>query len=325
MIIFGHALSFFVSAAIIWFFAGLLIQSIDRVAKRFHQSGFTVAFFVLGFLTSISEISVMVNSSIDGVPQVSVGNLVGASFVILLGIVPFLAIVGKGIRLSGTLTKKQMGLALGAIALPAFFVLDGSVSISDGVISLLAYGTILYTIQKNNHTVPEVIREVEEELVDTERATGKDILKIVGGAAFIFIAGHFLVAEAVFFSNVLHVPSSLIGLLLLSIGTNVPELVIAVRSLLARRADIAFGDYLGSALTNTLIFGALPLINGRFLVFESHQFLFTAILAGIGYLAFYHLAISGKRLTRQEGWTLIFLYFVFVAVQAFVFSQLVEL
>jgi len=325
MIIFGHALSFIVSAAIIWFFAGLLIQSIDRVAKRFHQSGFTVAFFVLGFLTSISELSVMVNSSIDGVPQVSVGNLVGASFVILLGIVPFLAIVGKGIRISHTLTKKQMGLALGAIALPAFFVLDGSVSISDGVISLLAYGTVFYTVKKNSHTVPEVIQEIGEELVDTEHATIKDALKILGGAAFIFIAGHFLVAEAVFFSNVLHVPSSLIGLLLLSVGTNVPELVIAVRSILARRADIAFGDYIGSSLTNTLIFGMLPLVNGKFMVFESHQFLFTAILMGVGFLAFYHLSISGRKLTREEGWTLIFLYFVFIAVEVFVFSQLVEL
>lgn len=327
MIIFGHALLFLVSAAIIWFFGGLLIDSIDRVAKRFHQSGFTVAFFVLGFLTSISEISVMVNSTINHAPQISAGNLSGASLVILLGIIPLLAIVGKGIELKQTIHRSHMAFALVAIAIPTLFLLDGSVGINEGIISILAYGTMLYLIKNgNHHGVGDVLGEVREELVDPEhdraRTTLKDIGKILLGAVFIFVAGHFLVEEAVFFSNFLHVPASLIGLLVLSIGTNVPEIVIAVRSILRHRSDIAFGDYLGSALTNTLIFGLLPLLNGRFTIAQPGEFMLTAVLMVIGFTALYNLAVSGRRLTRDEGKTLLFLYGIFFAAQAVSFIRL---
>src|SRR5690606_7793907 len=118
-----HSLLFFFSISILWFFAGQLIEAVEAVAKRFNRSGFTVAFFILGFLTSIGEISVMVNASIDGTPQISAGNVIGASLVILLFIVPMLAIIGRGMHMENTLTKKQFAVALFVALLPALFVL----------------------------------------------------------------------------------------------------------------------------------------------------------------------------------------------------------
>lgn len=324
MVILGHVVLFLASAFVIWFFAGLLVESIDRVAKRFNQTGFTVAFFVLGFLTSISEISVMVNATINKTPQISAGNLSGASLVVLLGIVPLLAVVGKGISITHTITRKEMAWALAGIALPTLFLLDGEVTVREGVMCLLAYGTLLYFIRKynNRHSVGRVLTEVGEELTPGPRATVHDIIRIVGGAIFIFIAGHFLVEETAFFSVALGVPSSILGLLLLSIGTNVPELTIAVRSVLKKRVDIAFGDYLGSALTNTLIFGFLAIVNGRFLIAESNQFFYTAVLMLFGFTGFYKFAVSSRKLSRKEGWLLLCLYGIFIVIETAKIIQL---
>lgn len=329
MVTFGHAMIFLVSAAIIWFFAGILIDSIDRVAKRFNQSGFTVAFFVLGLLTSISEISVMVNATITGTPQISAGNLSGASLVILLGIIPVLAIASNGIELKHTIRKNHLAYVLIAIAVPTLFLLDGSVELSEGVISILVYITMLYLLQRSNHHgVHKVLAEVEEELIDPAhsraRTTLLDFGKIVVGAIFIFIAGHYLVEETVYFSKLFHVPASLIGLLLLSIGTNVPEIVVAVRSALRRRSDIAFGDYLGSALANTLIFGFLPILNGRFTIAEPSEFILTAVLMVVGFFALYNLTTSGRGLSRSEGKTLFFLYGVFLVGQVISFMRFAD-
>jgi cation:H+ antiporter len=312
---FTHILLFLLSAGVIWFFAGMLVDAIDRVAKRFNQSGFTVAFFVLGFLTSISEISVMVNSTIDKVPQISAGNLSGASFVILMLVVPFLAISGNGVLLRNTLTRKHLAIALFVISLPTLFLLDGRASWSEGLICLLVYGSLLYFIrQHNTHSIPQIIEEVEEELVDKDQTIFIDSLKILGGALFIFLAGHLLVQEAVYFSEIMSVPSSIIGLLLLSIGTNVPELVIAFRSILKGRKDIAFGDYLGSTLANTATFGVLAISNSSFNV-EENEFLFTAILMIIGFTMFYIFATSKNKITRKEGFYLAGIYAIFVLVQ----------
>ena len=125
---------FVLSGVIVWFFAGRLIDSVDRVARRFRQSGFTVAFFVLGFPTTIGEISVMVNATINGVPEVSAGNLVGASIVLLLFLVPVLAILGNGIRLKDILTRPGLAVPLLAVTLPTLCLLEGEASRTEGLI-----------------------------------------------------------------------------------------------------------------------------------------------------------------------------------------------
>jgi cation:H+ antiporter len=125
---------FVMAGAVIWLAAGRLIDTIDRLARRLRRSGFTVAFFILGFLTSIGESSVALNSLVAGSPQVAAGNLTGASMVLLLFLVPLTAIMANGIYLQNTLDRTQLALALSAAALPALFLLDGGASRMEGLI-----------------------------------------------------------------------------------------------------------------------------------------------------------------------------------------------
>lgn len=312
MAIIVHISTFLASAAVIWFFAGLLIGAVDRIAKRFNKSDFTVAFFVLGFLTSISEISVAVNSGLDGVPQVSAGNLIGASFVLLLFIVPILAIVGNGVELRNTLSRRNLLCALGLVLLPALLIVDGDATRREGIIILAAYVTLLYLIRSERSPLKEV-GEVKDELLDKKK-TVWDAVKIVVGAALIFVSGHFLVQETVFFANLLSVPISLIGLIILSIGTNIPEISIGFRAIFERHKDVALGDYLGSAVTNVPIFGILAVTNGPFNV-EPSEFMVTILLMVGGLAAFYIFAGSKKRISRKEGFALFAFYGVFLALQ----------
>ncbi len=315
MDIFVHLVVLGISALITWYFAGLLIESINNVAKRFKQSGFTVAFFVLGFLTSISELSVMANSLLNGTPAISAGNLVGASFTILLGIIPVLAIVGGGIKLTNTLHKRNLGLALLVVAIPVLLLVDGDLTRTEGVVCIMAYATLAYFVRSQRQaSLPEVIEEVEEDLVQRRRATTTDLLKITIGGIFIFGAGHMLVEETVFFSNLINIPTSLFGLIILSIGTNIPEIVIAIRSVLKKRTDIAFGNYLGSGVANTLVFGVLALSSGRILV-EQSEFIISAVLMTVGLIGFYIAAQSGNKISRKEGMLLVCAYALFLIIQ----------
>ena len=312
MVIVVHISTFLISAAVIWFFAGLLIGAVDRIAKRFHKNDFTVAFFVLGFLTSISEISVAVNSGLNNVPQVSVGNLVGASFVLLLFVVPIIAIAGNGVELKNTLSRRNLLYALGLVLLPALLIIDGDATRQDGLIILAAYITLLYLIRVEKGPLKDA-REVKDELLDKKR-TAWDAAKIIVGAALIFLAGHFLVEETVFFANLLSVPSSLIGLILLSIGTNIPEIAIGFKAILKKHKDVALGDYLGSAVTNVPIFGILAITNGPFRM-EASEFVVATILMVAGLATFYIFAGSKKQISRREGTILLVFYAVFLAVQ----------
>lgn len=315
----SHVLLFGLSAAVIWGLSGMLVAATDRVAKRYHRPGFGVAFFVLGILTSISEISVAVNASIEGVPQISAGNLIGGSMVIFLLIIPLLATLGNGIPLGKVLSTRTMVLVLAFVLLPALLILDHSMSRSEGAIMIIMYVALMYGMEKKKsaeQTAGKAVEQVKEELLRKHKATLLDIAKISFAALLIFAAGKILVDEALFFSRSLSVPPSLVGLILLSIGTNVPELTIAARCILKKKTDIAFGDYLGSAAANTLIMGFLPLFNGAFRV-ERSEFIATFALLCVGLVLFFVFSRSRQDLSRKEGGVLLGIYGVFMAIQIF--------
>ncbi len=319
MPIFGHAIVFFLSASVIWLLSGILIDATDAVAKRYNKSGFAVAFFVLGFLTSIGEIAVAVNATIEGVPQVSAGNLLGASLVILLLIIPILAILGGGIPMTKTLLPSNVALLLFIVLLPSLLALDGNVTVTEGFVMLLLFASLLFRIQKKRpaeETAAEALQSTERELLHTKHATLFDGAKIAGGAILIFLAGGILVRESVYFSALLGIPYSFVGLLFLSIGTNVPEIVIAVRCVLGRHKDIAFGDYMGSAAANTLLFGLLPLTNGAFTI-EISEMAVTFSVFAVGLSLFFLFSRTKEILSRREGVVLFSLYLLFMVMQIF--------
>lgn len=294
----------------IWLSAGALIHAVKSIATLFRKTGFIVSFILLGILTSLSEISVALNSSIANVPQISAGNLIGASFVLLLFIIPLLAIFGNGIHLRKMLTAGNLILALFVITLPAIVVLDGVISWNEGILLIVAYGVLITSI----------LRENKNGVILSSSSKKKspillDVVKVIVGAVVIFFAGKILVDEVIYFAEVLSVPISLIALIALSLGTNIPELTIAIRAILEKENDIAFGDYIGSAAANSLIFGLVAIFGKGFHI-EPSLFLGTAILSMCGFTLLYIFARSRSTVSRKEGFLLISFYGAFLLIQA---------
>jgi cation:H+ antiporter len=322
----SHVFVFLIASAILWLLSGVLLSATERVARRFNKSGFTVAFIVLGFLTSIGELSVAVTAAISGEPQVSAGNLIGASLVLFLFIIPLLAVVNNGVSLTDAIGNKAFVLLLFVVLTPALSAIDGTVTRTEGLAMLLLYIAILYIVQKRQTAGVQIARtleSVEQDLLHyslhfwhRHKTTVVDVLKICGAGILIVISASLLVQESLYFAALLKVPSSLMGLLLLSFGTNVPEIVIAAQSVRIHHSDIAFGDYLGSAAANTPIMGALVLTTGSFTLDRS-EFIPAFIILLLGAIALYSFSRSKNDVSRREAYALIALYCVFIVYQVF--------
>ncbi|MDD5055951.1 MAG: hypothetical protein PHZ00_06845 [Candidatus Peribacteraceae bacterium] len=317
-----HLFLFLLSSSVIWGLSGLLVGATDRVAKRYRKPGFAVAFFVLGIMTSISELSVAVNAGVEGVPQVSAGNLIGGTLVIFLLIIPLLAVLGNGIPVNGSLGVKGLLSVITVAIIPSLLVLDGNVTRTEGLVMLLLYFTLLFAVQKRKpveEMVEETVRDVEDELLHPghwlhHKATLADAAKILLAGMLIFVAGKILVDESVYFSQLLSIPASLVGLLLLSIGTNAPELVIAIRCIVGKHKDIAFGDYMGSAAANTAIMGFLAIAKGTFTL-ERSEFIPTFFLLLVGLILFFIFSRTKQIFSRKEGIALLGIYVLFILFQ----------
>lgn len=326
MIIVSHIAVFLVASAILWLLSGILLSATERVARKFNKSGFTVAFIVLGFLTSIGELSVAVTAAVRNEPQVSAGNLIGASLVLFLLIIPLLAVVNNGVSLTNAIGNKAFVLLLVVVLIPALSAIDGTVTRTEGFTMLLLYAAVLYVVQKRETTgeqITETLEYIEQDLLQypvhfwhKHKTTVLDVLKIFGAGILIVLSASLLVQESLYFASLLRVPSSLMGLLLLSLGTNVPELVIAIQSVRIHHSDIAFGDYLGSAAANTPIMGMLVLTTGSFTLDRS-EFIPAFALLFIGATALYYFSRSKNDISRREAYALITIYGTFVFYQIF--------
>ncbi|MDP3993421.1 MAG: hypothetical protein U1C57_02810 [Candidatus Doudnabacteria bacterium] len=308
MILF-NLLIFAIGAVVLWFAAGLVISGVNRFSRSVRISKFATSFLLLGLLTSIGEISVGINSILDKKPEIFVGNLIGGSFVILLFIVPILAIFGRGITLGQYLQPKKLSFFLVLIVAPSFLILDGYVSRYDGLLLILLYGLFFNLFQKSE----KLLEKPDLKQMNVPQ-TEYNLAKIVIGAILIFLASKILVDKTIYFASILEIPPFMISILILSIGTNLPELIIAANSIKNKQKSIAFGDYIGSAATNSLLFGTLVLIYGPFEV-ASNGFDFTLFILLLGYICFFSFAHSRKHLSLMQGVVLIVIYLFFFLVQ----------
>lgn len=297
---------------LIWIGSGLAIRAVERVSRIVRVSSFMVSFIVLGFFTSVGELSVGVNAIIENDPEIFVGNLIGASIVIFMLIVPLLAITGNKIRITKEFQGFNLPASLIVISLPVLLVMDGVVSRTDALIIIFVFVFLMVSLQARKG----IMERVKELSPRSSVKIGKEMVKIVVGLLIIFLASKVVVDQTLYISESLNISPFLISLLLISIGTNIPELSLVVRSAFARSNQVAFGDFVGSATFNTFLMGILALVYGK-PVELSNSYMVSLLFLIVGLLAFYYFARTKNTISRLEGLVLLGLYGLFLVTEAF--------
>lgn len=290
----------------IWAGAGAIVVSVDKFSHKLKASSFAVSFFVLGILTSIPEFAVGMRAVAARDPQIFVGNLLGGSLTLFLIVIPMLAVFGGGVELLHKLNKRDLLISLVFIGCPVLFLLEGNVSVLEAVVMVGLYVVLFFLIEKHKG----LIDNNNTNVLQLKAYSFVDILKLLLGIALVFLASEIIVSQTVVIADTLRLSHFVVSLLLLSVGTNLPELTLALRSIMDRKKSIAFGDYLGSAAANTLLMGVFTLLMGG--VFVDDNFLVTFLFMTLGLGLFYYFSLSKLSLSPKEGKILLSIYVLFV-------------
>ncbi|MEK7497784.1 MAG: hypothetical protein AAB656_02610 [Patescibacteria group bacterium] len=307
-----HILIYLLSFAGIWIGSGLIIKAVEKLSRNLRISSFAVSFLVLGMFTSVGEFSVGINSVLKNDPEIYVGNLIGASIVLFMLIIPLLAIVGNSIRITPEFQGFNLPASLIVVAAPVILAMDGKITKFDSFITLGLFGLLLISVE-----MKKGIMQKTNNLSQTGISAGKELLKIIVGVAIIFIASRFVVEQTLYFSELLHISPFLISLLLIAVGTNIPELSLVIRSAFIRNHQVAFGDYIGSAAVNTFLLGLLTIIYGKTVIL-TNSYLVSLLFLVAGLLIFYYFARTKNSISRLEGFLLLCIYALFVATEIFI-------
>lgn len=135
---------------------------------------------------------------------------------------------------------------------------------------------------------------------------------IAGGLLLLLLGSETVVRGAVGLSKSLGFSPLLIGLLVVSLGTSAPELVVSLQAAFKQVPDLALGNIVGSNIVNILLilgFGALirPLPSSPRVVLRDGG---AMLLASIALFVMMQIGT----ITRQEGWILLCGFVLYVVI-----------
>jgi len=288
-------------------------NSLSGLGAKMRINKFLMGLVVLGIATSASEFLVAINAIATKVPALSLGNVLGASFVLLTLIAGFSVFISKQVNIFKAISFKELLILNTVILLPAALVLDGTLTRTDGMILILAFAVyISYMVTRK-----KIFSNASNGLIKNR---GKNSWEMVGflilGLLVMTVAAKYAVDIGTELAFGLGISPLVVGILLFSIGTNLPELVIALEVGKSQRRYILFGDLLGSSAANSLVIGLVAFFQPIQVTNMSFIYLMALFLAG-GVLAFNIMALTKNKLVREEGFLLMGIYFLFVAAAIF--------
>jgi len=301
-----------VALLVLFYFLGkaadLTITNVKIVADKLGIKIFFIG-IILGFITTLPEMAVGINALMSDLPAITLGNLFGGIMVLLGLILGVNLILHRGIKTDGNI--KNFAPIVGYLFLPLILSLDGKLSFLDGMIIILAYLSVIYYLYlKQKHLALHV------DVGTGEKKNLKYLFLILVGIVSVIIISDLIIRVAEIILDQLAIPAFILGLLVFAIGTNLPEITLALKSWRRKVKDLSMSNLLGSSMSNMLLLGVFATfktfninLNFSFFLF----FFFLAVLACL-LVVFYK---TGKEFSRKEGFVLLSVYGLFVIVELF--------
>ncbi len=280
-----------------------------RLAESFRLSKYTVGFIIVAVISILPETFIAINAAISGVPSFGLGMLFGsniADLTLIFAILVFYA--GRSLKVESKILRNHIIYPF-ILLFPLILGLDGYFTRIEGVILILA-GAIFYYLalrDGTDGTMPEV----------ASNGRYKATLMLIVSMAVLLIGAHFTVTSATSVANNLGVSPILIGMLIVGLGTTMPELFFSLRAIKKKDDSLAIGDLLGTVLADaTIVVGILALVS-PFAFPQKIIFVTGAFMVIASFVLFYFMK-SGRAITKKEAHLLFFFWVVFVLVELLV-------
>ena len=281
--------------------ADWLVNGASRIAKKFHIPEIIIGLTIVSIGTSMPELFVSTTSALEGLSDMSIGNVVGSNLCNLLLILGLSTII-KPVKFQKETRLYEIPMCL--VFTVIFIILcntGGTINKVEAVLLLLLFLLfITYTIFMAKK---QSSQEKQEEVKTQKKLLPilKDILWIVLGVIGLKIGGDLAVNNAVNIANYFGVSEKIIGLTILAVGTSLPELVTSVTAAIKGNSDIAIGNIIGSNIFNMLlIIGVAAFINPISYNFSYNMDLIVLVVATL-ILALFPVIPPKNEMSRANG------------------------
>jgi cation:H+ antiporter len=241
------------------------VKYIEQLMELTGLSEAAAGFILLSVMTSLPEITVASFAIYEGVPAVSIGDILGSHIFNIGIVIGFLAVLGTLEACRTDLLVELVDILFFASIIPLLLIISQitvpSLLIDSPLLGVVLLGVFVFSIhriaKKRDSTSKDSVRKQ-----DRRKGQKRIFLWVIVGAAIVILSSRFAVSSAAEIAYSFGVPSILIGAKIVAIGTSLPEFAFGLAAVKRGRVHLALGDAIGANLTTiTLVLGFVFLLS----------------------------------------------------------------
>ena len=231
------------------------------LAKKLRISSMIIGLTVVAYGTSTPELAASLLAAFNSHTELILGNIIGSN-ISNVGMVSGISAIFAPLLISKITVSRWIPIMIGVSLLVVAMSYDGEISQVDGLILIAALiGFTAYTIKTVKKQKIQQNETIENEALEGEYFLSRykietypqSIGLIVAGVIVLFIGGHLTVDGAVNIAETLGLSQLVIGVVIVAIGTSLPELITSIIAIAKKQTDIGVGNIVGSNIYNILL------------------------------------------------------------------------
>lgn len=271
---------------------------------------FIIGATIVSVATTLPELTVSVTGVIDGELDLAVGNAVG-SVTANIGLIMGISLV----CMPAVIKRSQFwlkGVLMSAAALLLWILCkDGTLHMLP---SFALFVLLAVYVWDNIRDAKNDVGSDERELVDKKELPQQLVMFVVGVAAIV-VGSKLLIEYGSEIALLLGVPSAIIGVTMVAIGTSLPELITTLTAIRKRESSMSIGNIIGANIIDLALI--LPICSvvsdGKLTIAEQSYALDMPMCFGMTLIAVLPPLIKG-RLYRWQGILMLALYAVYLVI-----------
>ena len=284
----------------------LFVISSTHISSRLHIPRIVVGGTIVSIATTVPELVVSATASFMGDSGIAIGNAVGSAIANIGLIVAVVALLAPVVVDLADFRARSRWM-LGSAVLVIIFSWNLNLPRTYG---LILFGVSLVYLAAD--CIGAIRKRKTAQGTPDETPLTKSLINFAIGAVMVALGSRLLVTSGIEIASALGVPSVIIGLSIIAIGTSLPELVTAVTAARKGVPDLSIGNIIGANVLNlAMITGTAVIIRPLTLLSFTRNYSFPWLMVFV-VLMIFMIGRKGK-IDKREGSILLVLYLIYIA------------
>ena len=298
--------------------ADLLVDCTTSLAIKSHLPKMLIALTMVSFGTCAPEVAISFQSISSQNGEIAFANVVG-SCIINVFLIIGLACIVRPIKVQHKTVKKELPILVLITTCFSVLMLDSLFNLAtpnefsraDGVVLLLVFFIFVLYLFQLLRNKDEALKKDNEISFKYKNPIIAFVLLFVSLILIIF-SSDMIVDNAAELAYKLNISEKLVTMVIIAIGTSLPEMITTYSSAKKGEFDIAIGNIIGTNIFNICIVLGLPIVLYGGIGLQSFSIIDIIVIFSSS-IILYIFAKNDNVISKKEGWTMLAIFITYYA------------